>query len=132
MIRRLVLTVALLASAPVFADATDRKFTIAAIPDTQNYTDYTHQKEEKFPFDAREMFLEQMEYIAANVESQGGEIAFVTGLGDVWQHQTMTIDPDHYMRGFRVDENSVFSKIFKPRPRSGMSRCLSPGRATSC
>ncbi len=117
MMKRLVLAAVLLASAPAFADATDRKFTIAAIPDTQNYTDYTHQTEEKFPFDARAMFFEQMEYIAANVESQGGEIAFVTGLGDAWQHQTMTIDPDHYMRGFRVDENSLFAKIFKPTPK---------------
>lgn len=105
---------ALLTSTPAFADATDAKFTIAVLPDTQNYMDYTHQRDEKFPFDAREMFFDQMEYIAANVESAGGEIAFVSALGDVWQHQTMTIDPGHYMRGFRVDENSVFSKIFKP------------------
>jgi hypothetical protein len=117
MINRIVFAAALLLSSAAHAATGDGKFTIAAIPDTQNYMDYTHQKEENFPFDAREMFFEQMEYIAANTESQGGEIAFVTGLGDVWQHQTMTIDPDHYMRGFRVDENSVFSKIFKPSPK---------------
>lgn len=117
MMKRLILAVALLASVPAYADSTDRKFTIAAIPDTQNYMDYTHQTGEGFPFDARDMFFQQMEYIAANVESAGGEIAFVTGLGDVWQHQTLAIDPDHYMRGFRVDENSVFSKMFKPSPK---------------
>jgi hypothetical protein len=114
MMKRIVFAAALLASFPVYADATDGKFTIAVIPDTQNYVDYTHQKDEGFPFDAREMFFEQMEYIAQNVESQGGEIAFVTGLGDAWQHQTLAIDPEHYMRGFRVASNSVFSKIFAP------------------
>lgn len=114
MMKRIVLVAALLASTPAMAATGDGKFTIAAIPDTQNYMDYTHQKEENFPFDAREMFFEQMEYIAANTESQGGEIAFVTGLGDVWQHQTMRIDPGHYMRGFREAPNSVFGKMFAP------------------
>ncbi len=58
MIKRLVFAASLLASAPAFADATDRKFTIAALPDTQNYMDYTHQTAENFPFDAREMFFD--------------------------------------------------------------------------
>jgi hypothetical protein len=110
----LICTLALTLCTPGLAMPGDGKFTIAAIPDTQNYMDYTHQTAEGFPFDAREMFFEQMEYIAANVESQGGEIAFVTGLGDVWQHQTMTIDPDHYMRGFRVYQDPALGKIFAP------------------
>jgi len=114
MIKRLIFVAALLVSSVAHAGPDDGRFTIAVIPDTQNYMDYTHQKEEGFPFDAREMFFEQMEYIAANVESEGGEIAFVTGLGDVWQHQTLEIDPDHYMRGFRVAPNSVFGQIFAP------------------
>jgi hypothetical protein len=114
MIKRIFLAAALAFSTAAIAAPDDGRFTIAVIPDTQNYLDYTHQKEEGFPFDARQMFHEQMEYIAANVESDGGEIAFVTGLGDVWQHQTLTIDPDHYMRGFRIAPNSVFGKIFAP------------------
>ena len=65
---------ALLTSTPAFADATDAKFTIAVLPDTQNYMDYTHQRDEKFPFDAREMFFDQMEYIAAKVESEAGKL----------------------------------------------------------
>jgi hypothetical protein len=110
----LICTLALTLCTPGLAMPGDGKFTIAAIPDTQNYMDYTHQTAEGFPFDAREMFFEQMEYIAANVESQSGEIAFVTGLGDVWQHQTMIIDPDHYMRGFRVYQDPALGKIFAP------------------
>jgi ABC-type sugar transport system substrate-binding protein len=41
------------------ASAKDLSFTIAAIPDTQNYIDYTHQTAEGFKFDADKMFLEQ-------------------------------------------------------------------------
>ena len=36
----------------------DQVFTIAVLPDTQNYLDYTHQKAEGFPFEASELFLE--------------------------------------------------------------------------
>jgi hypothetical protein len=114
MIKRILLAASLAITTPAIAGPDDGKFTIAVIPDTQNYMDYTHQKQEGFPFDAQAMFFEQMEYIARNVESEGGEIAFVTGLGDVWQHQTMAIDPDHYMRGFRVVPDSPFGKYFAP------------------
>ncbi|MFA7601422.1 MAG: serine/threonine protein phosphatase [Novosphingobium sp.] len=96
------------------AAARDESFTIAVIPDTQNYLDYTHQKNEGFPFDASAMFLEQMRYIADNVESRGGDIAFVTSLGDVWQHQTLSIDPEHEKRGFRRIANPMMDKHFAP------------------
>ena len=43
--------------APVAAPAPETRFTIAVIPDTQNYMDYTHQKAEGFAFDASEMFI---------------------------------------------------------------------------
>ncbi|WP_407807752.1 hypothetical protein, partial [Staphylococcus aureus] len=78
-----------LLSSPVLAKETS--FTIAAIPDTQNYIDYTHQTAEGFKFDANTMFLEQMQFIADHAKSNGGDIAFVTALGDVWQHQTRHI-----------------------------------------
>jgi len=107
---KLLATAALCVSAPTFANETS--FTIAAIPDTQNYTDYTHQTEEGFGLDADEMFLEQMRFIAENTESNGGEIAFVTALGDVWQHQTKPIDPAHEARGFTRMANPAFDKYF--------------------
>jgi len=103
------------AVSPAFAD--DDSFTIAVIPDTQNYVDYTHQKAEGFPFDANEMFFEQMQYIADNLESSGGDIAFVAGLGDVWQHQSLKIDPDHEARGFKTAPNPVLDAHFAPTPK---------------
>jgi hypothetical protein len=95
----------------------DRSFTIAVIPDTQNYIDYTHQKVEGFPFDARAMFLKQMDYIAQNLRSQGGDIAFVDSVGDVWQHQSKLIDPAHAARGMKRGPNPLVDKYFAPTPK---------------
>lgn len=103
-------------AAPAFA--ADDSFTIAVIPDTQNYMDYTHQKAEGFPFNANEQFFAQMAYIAANVESAGGDIAFVTSLGDVWQHQSLLIDPAHEKRGFKRAPNPVMDSHFAPTEKT--------------
>jgi hypothetical protein len=104
-----------LASSPTSGTiASDTRFTIAVIPDTQNYTDYTHQKAEGFPFDASDLFLEQMRYVAGRVESAGGDVAFVTALGDMWQHQTLPIDPGHEARGFRRVPSRFFDEILGP------------------
>lgn len=92
-------------------------FTIAAIPDTQNYVDYTHQKAEGFPFDARQLFFEQLQYVADNLVSNGGDIAFVAGLGDIWQHQSLRIDPDHEKRGMKAVPNPVLDAHFAPTPK---------------
>ncbi|OZB13889.1 MAG: serine/threonine protein phosphatase [Hyphomonas sp. 34-62-18] len=100
--------------APETPAPADTAFTIAVIPDTQNYLDFTHQTAEGFPFDASELFLEQMAYIAENLESEGGEIAFVTSLGDVWQHQTLEMDPEHAARGFRKVPNPILDSHFAP------------------
>jgi hypothetical protein len=109
-----ILLVGSVALGATSALAQDESFTIAVIPDTQNYLDYTHQVEEGFPFDASAMFLTQMQYIADNVESRGGDIAFVTSLGDVWQHQTLAIDPEHEKRGFKRVPNPIMDKYFAP------------------
>lgn len=102
------------APAPTQAANQDQQFTIAVIPDTQNYLDYTHQKAEGFPFDANEMFITQMQYIADNLEIAGGDIAFVTSLGDVWQHQTLMMDPEHKERGFKRAPNPLLDAHFAP------------------
>lgn len=96
----------------------DTAFTIAVIPDTQNYLDFTHQTAEGFPFDASELFLEQMTYLAENLESEGGEIAFVSSLGDVWQHQTLEMDADHAARGFRTVANPILDAHFAPTEKT--------------
>lgn len=116
--RRSVLALGVaLALSPVPANAADQRFTIAVIPDTQNYMDYTHQTAEGFPIDASRQFLDQMAYIAANVESAGGDIAFVTGLGDIWQHQTLKMDPAHEARGLRRVDNPIMDSHFAPTPK---------------
>lgn len=94
--------------------ASDDSFTIAVIPDTQNYVDYSHQTAENFPFDAGEMFLDQLRYIAANAESVGGDIAFAISLGDNWQHQTLRMDPGHEARGFKAVANPMLDQHFAP------------------
>ncbi len=111
LIRKIALAALGAAMLALPVQARDSAFTIAVIPDTQNYMDYTHQKAEHFPFDASEQFLEQMRYIAANVESAGGEIAFVTSVGDVWQHQTKPVDPAHAARGLGRVNNPMLSRF---------------------
>lgn len=77
------------------------EFTVAMIPDTQNYVDYRHQKWSGFPFDAVEQFYDQMRWVGENAESSGGDIVFATHVGDVWQHYSRWIDPAHAARGFK-------------------------------
>ncbi|MET0366387.1 MAG: serine/threonine protein phosphatase [Sphingobium sp.] len=113
--RLLSATVLMSLTTPVLAK--DLSFTIAAIPDTQNYIDYTHQTAEGFKFDADRMFLAQMQFIADNLEANGGDIAFVTALGDVWQHQTLKMDPGHAARGFKRAPNPIMDSHFAPTPK---------------
>ena len=107
----------LLAACAATVTPPDRAFTMAVLPDTQNYMDYTHQKAEGFPFDAHALFMAQMRYIAANVESAGGDIAFVSSLGDVWQHQSLPIDPEHERRGFRRVPNPILDAHLGVTPK---------------
>src|SRR3546814_4961922 len=58
-------------SAPAAAQQDPDAFTIAVIPDTQNYIDFSHQREAGFPIDAKEIFFDQMAYIARNARSAG-------------------------------------------------------------
>ena len=88
----------------------DSQFTVAVIPDTQNMVDFKHQKAAGFALDAAELFIAEMQYIANNTVSNGGDIAFVASVGDVWQHQTLAIDPDHSARGFKVIDNAIFAQ----------------------
>lgn len=109
----------MLAASPALAraPAENNAFTIAVIPDTQNYVDYTHQTAEGFPFDAGELFLDQLRYIAANAKSAGGNIAFAISLGDNWQHQSLRIDPDHEARGLKSVANPFLDQHFAPTPK---------------
>jgi len=92
-------------------------FTIAMIPDTQNYVDYTHQKAEGFALDASELFIAQMRWIAERSRARGGDIAFVAAVGDVWQHQSEPVDPAHAERGLGRIDNPFFGGHFAPTPK---------------
>lgn len=92
------------------------RFTIAVLPDTQNYLDFTHQKSYGFALDAGELFLQQMRYIAGRSRSNGGDIVFVSHLGDVWQHQTKVMDPQHAADGFKSVPNKWIASKLKVAP----------------
>ena len=100
-----IISSSLLASCDVsesYPDDLKGQFTLAVIPDSQGMVNYQNQKAEGFSIDAAELFLEQMHYLADNAFSRGGDIAFVTSVGDVWQHRDNKIDSAHYERGLRV------------------------------
>ncbi|MFK7976867.1 MAG: hypothetical protein AB8C02_12070 [Halioglobus sp.] len=91
-------------------------FSIIAVPDTQNYLDYTHQTASGFALDAVDQFQGQMQYIADQSMARGGDVAFVTHLGDVWQHQTIAMDEEHKARGFKAIYNKWFAQEVKVAP----------------
>src|SRR3546814_14189838 len=71
-------------SAPAAAQQDPDAFTIAVIPDTQNYIDFSHQREAGFPIDAKEIFFDQMAYIARNARTAGGDSVLATAVGPLW------------------------------------------------
>lgn len=100
------------AQTPPAADPGAR-FRIAVIPDTQHYMNYKHQTVTGFPFDATELFRDQMRFIAANSVSQGGDIVFATAVGDVWEHQSLEIDPESQALGIRRIDNPKLAGIIE-------------------
>lgn len=101
-------------------ESSDSRFTLAVLPDTQNYLDYTKQLSEGYVIDAAGLFLDQMQYLADNSVAAGGDIAFVASVGDVWQHQSKVIDEPHVARGVvenpNIDDQS--KHILRPRPET--------------
>lgn len=92
-------------------------FSIVAVPDTQNYLDYTHQRAAGFALDAVDQFHAQMQFIADQSIARGGDVAFVTHLGDVWQHQTVAMDAEHEAQGFKAIDNKWFAQEVKVAPQ---------------
>lgn len=120
MIRKMSLLAGLCAGALVAAAVpawgAGGDFTIAVIPDTQNYVDATHQTEAGFPIDAREIFYDQLDFVARNAESKGGDIAFMVLVGDVWQHASMPMDPAHAKLGLKRVDNPLLDGALPPDP----------------
>ncbi|MAT93091.1 MAG: serine/threonine protein phosphatase [Halioglobus sp.] len=100
-----VLNLAACAAAPPPAPA---PFSIAVIPDTQNMVSYKHQRGEGFALDGSVQFLQQMDTIAGWRDANGAPLAFVVGVGDVWQHQSLEMDAEHRARGFQRIPNPYF------------------------
>jgi len=88
-------------------------FTLAVIPDTQNYLDYQHQLNEGFALDGTALFMAQMQDIANR-----DDVAFVAAVGDVWQHYSLTVDPDHAARGLGAIENPYLAARLAPTPKT--------------
>lgn len=98
-----------------------RPFTIAMIPDTQNYVDHSHQREAGFALDASALFIEQMRWVAERSRAGGGEIVFVAAVGDVWQHASLPVDPEHAARGLGRIDNPLFDGHLGPTPATRAS-----------
>lgn len=86
-----------------------KKFTLIVIPDTQNAVDFTRQKAEGFAIDSSETFIEQMQYVASRGVENGGDVAFVASVGDVWQHSTSNREEEHFARGVTAIENPILA-----------------------
>ena len=98
-------------------EAAPGAFSIAMIPDTQNYVDYTHQRDAGFAFDASALFIEQMRWLSQQRPEDGGNLVFVAAVGDVWQHQSKAGDPAHEARGIHRVDNPIFQDHFAPTPK---------------
>ena len=93
------------------------RFTVAVVPDTQNYVSYRNQRAAGFPFNARELLWDMMHFIARNAVGNGGEIAFATALGDMWQHQmSADVDAAHARRGHRSIVSPLLADHVAPAP----------------
>jgi hypothetical protein len=88
---------------------------VAVICDTQNYVDHNNQREAGFPLNAREMLWDMMSHIARNARSNGGDIAFATGLGDNWQHPSVA-GPDAQHAATGAAANPVIERILPASP----------------
>lgn len=97
-------------------------FAIAVIPDTQNYLDYQHQRQEGFAIDGKAMFIEQMQDIVLRED-----VVFVASVGDVWQHSSKLIDPEHALRGVGRMENPYLEQLADLRPTPETLRTEIPG-----
>ena len=93
------------------------QFTVAVVPDTQNYSNHRHQRELGFPLNTREMLWDMMQHIARNSVKNGGSIAFATGLGDMWQHPiSQDIDDEHAARGDKAVANPLIEGLIPASP----------------
>jgi len=94
----------------------EESFTIAVIPDTQNYVDYTLQKSAGFALNGVDLFMAQMAHIAGKSVSNGGDIVFAASVGDVWQHVNSDYEAAHFDRGVSsAGTDRDFASLIRPQ-----------------
>jgi len=97
------------ASDPADSAKVSDRLLLAVIPDTQNMLDYENQRREGFALDGVEQFHQQMDTLASWEQRTGRPLAFVVGVGDVWQHQSKVIDEAHEKRSAGAIDNPIFN-----------------------
>ena len=86
-------------------------FTIVMLPDTQHTVNFQRQKAQGFAIDSSEIFINQMQYVADNAVSNGGDVVFVASVGDVWEHGMNSSDPGHLARGVLPEPDTVHRNV---------------------
>jgi len=108
-----VMGIASFAGSTAFGQTADEdQFTLVVIPDTQNAIDFTRQTAEGFAIDSSDIFIEQMRHIASRSAANGGDVAFVASVGDVWQHASSNEDAEHFARGVTSIDNPLLAANF--------------------
>lgn len=113
----LAIALSLLAGCVTSPEPKKPSFTIAVIPDTQNMVSYKHQKEKGFALEGAHQFRRQLAIIARWRDDHDQPLAFVSAVGDVWQHQSLEMDEEHRARGFKSVENPYFKGELKVSKR---------------
>lgn len=86
-------------------------FTVIVLPDTQHAINFQRQKAHGFAIDSKEIFIGQMRYVVDRAAANGGDVVFVSSVGDVWQHATESSDPGHLSRGVAPEPGSTHRTV---------------------
>lgn len=85
-------------------------FSIAVIPDSQNYVNYVTNRDSapSYPVNQAECFYRQMQYIAGNAMQNGGDIAFAVHVGDLVSHWGRHMDEwERAEKGIRILDGAL-------------------------
>ncbi len=86
-------------------------FTIIVLPDTQHELNFQRQKAQGFAIDSSELFIGQMRYVAGQATANGGNLVFVSSVGDVWEHATDGWESGHASRGIVAEPGTTHRNI---------------------
>jgi hypothetical protein len=92
-------------------DVEQEPFTIVVLPDTQHEVNFQRQKAQGFAIDSSELFMGQMRYLADQATANGGNVVFVSSVGDVWEHATDGWESGHASRGIVAEAGTTHRNI---------------------